>query len=255
MKYTLTKMGSLLAKVSFGIVFSTLLFAQPLLAQEEDSKFSMNVSLNSDIFFGYYPFFAGSYELSDKLDFTFYGILWSGGTGGGWGNWTEFGIGVALPVAEGITVSPQIGLLNGSLTSGLGTPTLGEGFVPNLTITTGLEKFQSEIYLGYYVGLDKGNDNTNNYLHYWINGGYIVNGFFSAGVHFEQLRFMGGNNYPDDAAYTYYATVGPYVQFADPNGGAFARFTTGFDLRSDEEVTKSAWEQDNFFKLTVGWGF
>ena len=37
-------------------------FIQDAKAQEED-KFSMDVTLNSDIFFGFYPFFAGSYSI------------------------------------------------------------------------------------------------------------------------------------------------------------------------------------------------
>jgi hypothetical protein len=223
----------------------------PLAQAQEEEKFSMNVSLNSDIFFGFYPFFAGSYKLNDKMAFTFYGIQWSGGTGAGWGNWTEFGVGVSLPVGP-LTVNPQIGILNGSLTSGLGTPRMGEGFVPNLTVTLNQDKVFGELYSGYYIGLDKGNPNTNNYLHYWLTGGYKINSFVSAGLHFEQLRFMGGNNYPDDAAYNYYVTAGPFIQFSDPAGKSFVRFTGGADLRSDEEVVKSNWKQPNFFKLALG---
>ena len=73
-------------------ILLVVLFAQAAFAQqEEESKFGMSVSLNSDAFFGFYPFFAGSYKAGDNVDFTFYGILWSGGTGENWGNWTEFG--------------------------------------------------------------------------------------------------------------------------------------------------------------------
>lgn len=242
-----------------GLLLCAMLLAPTatLRAQEvvDESKFGMTVTLNSDIFFGFYPFFSGSYKLNDKLDFTFYGILWSGGTGAAWGNWTEFGAGVSLPLGESITFSPQIGLLNGSLTSGLGTPVLGEGIVPNVTFILGNDKFEGELYAGYYMGFDKGNTNTNTYLHYWLNGGYKVSKFFSLGLHLEHLRFMGGANYAEDSAYDYYLSVGPYVQFSNPGGPGFARFTSGFDLRSDEQVTKSGWEQPSFFKLTVGYSF
>lgn len=246
----------------------TLLLAVLMLAvnpqqakAQEESRFSMDVTLNSDIFFGFYPFFAGSYSLSDNTAFTFYGILWSGGNngagigGGPWGNWTEFGVGMDFTVAEGININPQIGLLNGSLTSGLGTPVLGEGIVPNLTI--GLDKAftEGEIYVGYYAGFDHGNPSTNNYLHYWANYGFKISPFFSAGLHLEQLRFTGGINQPEGSAYDFYVALGPYVQFADPNGGAFARFTSGADLRSDDMIAKSGWTQPSFFKLTVGYSF
>lgn len=252
MKNRFTKMA---ARGFSLIALCFMLVLSPAYAQEE-SKFNMDVTLNSDIFFGFYPFFAGSYRLSDKTAFTFYGILWSGGAAGGsWGNWTEFGVGMNFDVADGININPQIGLLSGSLTSGLGTPVLGEGIVPNLTIGLDKAKTEGEFYAGYYAGFDHGNPSTNNYLHYWINGGYKFSPFFSAGLHLEQLRYTGGNNAPEDSAFDFYLALGPYVQFADPNGGAFARFTSGADLRSDAQLTKSGYRQPSFFKLTVGYSF
>jgi hypothetical protein len=241
-----------------GLIFSVgLLKAQDTpsvtTTESDDSKFSITTTLNSDIFFGFYPFVSGSYAFNEKSALSFYGILWSGGTGAAWGNWTEFGIGYKYTAAEGITITPQVGLLNGSLTSGLGTPVLAEGVVPNLTIGFNREKFEGEIYSGYYIGLDHGNPNTNTYLHYWLNGGYKANSLFSLGLHYEHLRFMGGTGYPSDAAYDYYMSFGPYVQFAGKN--SFMRFTSGFDLRSDAEVTKSGYSQPSFFKLTVGHSF
>jgi hypothetical protein len=247
------------AVATLGLV--SVLAASPVLAQEESSeedKFNMKVTLNSDIFFGFYPFFGGSYKLSDKLDFTFYGILWSGGTGASWGNWTEFGVGVGLPVGDALYINPQIGLLNGSLTSGLGTPVLGEGLVPNLTVGLNKNKLEGELYAGYYLGLKHTAPQTNNYLHYWLNGGYKIASFVSAGLHLEQLRFMGGME-PEGVtareAVDLYFSVGPYVQFSDPKGKSFARFTTGWDLRSEEQVTKSENTQPSFFKLTAGYNF
>ncbi len=235
-----------------------LLCSNAAYAQEEkeENPFSLDVSLNSDIFFGFYPFFAGSYSFSEKTAFTFYGILWSGGTGGAWGNWTEFGVGVNFTPVEGLDINPQIGLLNGSLTSGLGTPALAEGFVPNLTVGLDLDNIEGELYGGFYTGIDHGNPTTNNYLHYWINGGYkFGNGFVSAGLHFEQLRFTGGKGHGSDAAYDYYVALGPYLQFANPKGGAYARFTGGFDLRSDAQIAKSGWDQPSYYKLSVGYSF
>ncbi len=227
-------------------------------AQEEESKFSMNVTLNSDIFFGFYPFVAGSYAISDKVDFTFYGVLWSGGTGGaseGWGNWTEFGAGVNFKVTESFNINPQIGLLNGSLTSGgtgSGVPVLGEGWVPNITMGLNNDFIQGEFYLGYYMGIDHGQGFTNEFLHYWLNAGYKIAPFFSAGLHFEQLDFSGGKN-NEGNGYAIYQALGPYVQFSDPGGSGFARFSSGVDLRP--EISTARFEQPTFYKLTVGFGF
>jgi hypothetical protein len=234
------------------------LMQTPANAQEEkkeEKKLDLTVTLNSDVFFGFYPFFTGAYPINDKLNFTFYGILWSGGTGQAWGNWTEVGAGVGFNLGESVYVSPQIGLLNGSLTSGLGTPVLGEGVVPNLTIALDNSKSLGEFYLGYYHGINHGNPNTNNYLHYWLNYGYKINSFLSTGLHYEHLRFTGGMNYADDAAYDYYQAVGPFVQFSDPNGGSFVRFSGGADLRSEEQIAKSNHKQHTFYKLTVGFKF
>lgn len=218
-------------------------------------KLDMSITLNIDIFFGFYPFFSGSYALNDKTDFTFYGIHWGGGTGAGWGNWTEFGMGIGIEASNYVYINPQVGLLNGSLTSGLGTPVLAEGIVPNITVGLGDDKTEGEIYAGYYLGLDHGNPNTNNYLHYWVNYGYKFSKIVSAGLHYEHLRFTGGQGYASDAAYDYYQSVGPYLQFSKPDGSAFTRFSTGADLRSDKQIEKSGWSQPSFFKLSVGFDF
>ena len=224
-------------------------------AQDEEDKFDMSVSLNSDIFFGFYPFFAGSYG-DGPVDFTFYGILWSGGAAGGsWGNWTEFGVGLGFAAGDALYINPQVGILNGGLTSGLGTPVLFEGIVPNLTVGLDTDNLEGELYAGLYQGFDHGNASTNNYLHYWLNLGYKLSPFFSLGLHFEQLDYTGGNNVESGSGYSFYQSLGPYIQFADPKGGAWARFTTGGDLRSDDAVAESGFEQPSFFKVAVGYSF
>lgn len=227
-------------------------------AQTDEKKgMSLNVSLNSDVFFGFYPAFSGSYPVSDKVDFTAYGILWSGGVGEGWGNWTEFGVGANIKPAAGLSINPQLGLLSGGLLSaGLAAnPVLGDGIVPNLTVREITDKFEAELYAGYYHGFRHGNVNTNNYLHWWINGGYRFTSLLSFGVHFEHLRFTGGEGRPSDAAVDLFQALGPYVQFTDPRGKGFARFSAGGDLRPDAERTRSGNNLSSFFKLTVGYAF
>jgi len=233
-----------------------LILSVSVFAQEEEDKFDMSVSLNSDIFFGFYPFFAGSYG-SGPVDFTFYGILWSGGDSrpaGNFGNWTEFGLGLGFEAGDALYINPQLGFLNGTLTSGAPAPVLFEGLVPNLTVGLDTDALEGEFYFGYYAGLDHGAP-TANFIHYWINAGYKLSPFLSLGLHFEQLDYAGGNEAGDDAGYSFYQSVGPYIQLSDPKGGAFARFTTGGDLRSDEAVAKSGWQQSSFYKLAVGYSF
>ncbi|MDC1067586.1 hypothetical protein OAQ99_00350 [Candidatus Kapabacteria bacterium] len=249
-----------IARATFKVCLTTLivllLSSQSLHSEEKvnDDKFDLNLTLNSDAFFGFYPFFAGSYELNDNIDFTFYGILWSGGTGENWGNWTEFGAGIGFNITESIYVNPQIGILNGSLTSGLGNTVLGEGIVPNLTVLVENGRTEGEIYAGYYYGFDHGNPVTNNYLHWWLSGGYDLGKIISIGAHFEHLRFTGGQNQPSNSAYDYYMAVGPYIKISSPNGGSFVKFIAASDLRPDDEIAKSGLNQPSFFKLIVGFG-
>jgi hypothetical protein len=239
--FTLLLKGSaLLAILLFGF--------NPAKAQD-DSKFSFDVTLNSDQFFGFYPFFSGAYSVSDNLDFTFYGILWSGGTGGGWGNWTEFGVGVGFEAAEGLSISPQIGVLGGNLlSSGVAGPAIfGDGIVPNLTIGLDKAKTEGEFYLGFYAPLRDeapANGTTLSYLHYWANFGIKASEFFSIGAHFEHLVNTGGSNVAESS--DVYQWLGPYVQFSKPGGGPFARFSFGTDLVEGN---------DSFFKLTTGFSF
>lgn len=227
----------------------------PSFAQEADDKFSMSVTLNSDQFFGFYPFFSGAYSVNKKVDFTFYGILWSGGTGGnqgsggGWGNWTEFGVGLGFEPAEGISVSPQIGITGGNLlSSGTAGPSIfGDGIVPNLTIGLDKAKTEGEIYLGFYAPLRNEapvGGTTLSYLHYWANFGIKATDFLSIGAHYEHLINTGGSEVT--ASTDVYQWLGPYIQFRKPTGGAFARLSFGTDLVAGN---------DSFFKVTTGFSF
>lgn len=225
-------------------------------AQAQDNL-SMNVSLNSDSFFGFYPFFAGTYEGS-SVDFTFYGILWSGGTGGAWGNWTEFGVGVGIP-AGNFYINPQIGVLGGNLGSGNASSVVGESIVPSLTIQLDSDAMEGELYAGYYLGMDHGSaEAKSNFLHYWLNTGYKISPFISAGLHFEHLRFEAGDEpegTPPGAErknFNFYMVAGPYVQFSGKN--FFTRFTVCEDFRSDFDVDNGG-ELSNFYKLSIGYSF
>lgn len=238
------------------LAVSLCLFVTSVQAQD-DSKFSFDMSLNSDQFFGFYPFFSGGYSLTDQLDFTVYGILWSGGTGGAWGNWTEFGVGVNFAPIEGLDISPAVGILGGNLLSSgtAGGAVLGDGIVPNVTIGLDQSKVEGEIYAGLYLpardetveimdettGEPVGRTTTLSYLHYWGNLGYKATSFFSFGAHFEHLINTGGSEVAESA--DVYQWIGPYVQFS--SNTAFARFSAGGDLLEGN---------DSFFKLTVGFG-
>lgn len=210
-------------------------------AQQED-RFSMNVTLNSDQFFGFYPFFSGGYSLSERMDLTFYGILWSGGTGAGWGNWTEFGMGLSFQASEAISITPQVGVLGGSLLSSGGEAggVLGDGLVPNLTVALGTDQLEGELYFGYYAPLRE-EGSTLAFTHYWLNAGYKALPFLSFGGHWEHLILSGGSDVEESS--DVYQWLGPYLQLSNPNGSSWARFSFGTDVME---------ENDSFYKLTVG---
>lgn len=221
-------------------------------AQNEttDKSVKLNVSLNSDQFFGFYPFIQGIKPVNDKLNFTFYGILWSGGTGAAWGNWTEFGLGVNFMPVEGLSVTPQLGFLGGSLLSSGATQgaVMGDGIVPNITMTMDKNTFIGEFYGGLYLPLRDETatptQTTLSYIHYWVNGGLKASDFAQFGLHYEHLINSGGSNV--DESTDVYQWFGPFIQFTDPAGKHFTRFSFGTDLVEGN---------DSFFKLTTGFSF
>jgi len=238
---------SAFSKAVVALTMILLLAASPAFSQTDD-KFDFTVTLNSDQFFGFYPYFTGSYSLTETSAFTFYGILWSGGTGDDWGNWTEFGVGMDFTVADGVNINPSIGILGGNLLSSAtaGPAVFGEGIVPNIVVGLDKKLVEGEFYMGYYTPVrDEAplNGSTNAYLHYWANFGIKASSFFSLGAHYEQLDLAGGSAVDPSVVYQW---LGPYVQFSDPNGKAFVRFSGGADLVEG---------RDSFFKLTTGFNF
>lgn len=247
MKKTFTKIT--LATCIACMCYFTTAFAQVSAQESDNDRFSMEVQLISDQFWGFYPYFSGAYSLNNKLDFTFYGIMWSAGEGQAWGNWTEFGVGVGFEAAKGIYVSPQIGILGGSLLSkgADGVGILGDGIVPNLTVNLKKTKTEGEAAIWYYVPLrDEAplGGTTLAYLHYMAYYGYKVSDFFSLGAHYEHLINTGGSNV--EAPATELQWLGAYIQFKKPTGGPFVRFTFGKDLYEGNE---------SFYRLATGFSF
>ena len=219
---------------------------------------SFTVTLNQDSFFGFYSTFNGLIPVSENVDFSFYGILWTTdafGTGLGSDLWTEFGVGAAI-YSGNFVIKPQVGITNGALLSGgvvnnAGNPTgtggnFADGIVPSLTINYIDDTFEAEYYGGYYAALRNRNENAAlDFLHTWINAGYRFSDKISAGAHYELLSNT-RNTFPAGATARVYQWVGPYVQFKTSNG-FFARFTAGADIESGND--------GDFYKLTAGFTF
>ncbi|MEM9987363.1 MAG: DUF6733 family protein [Bacteroidota bacterium] len=247
------------------LLLALLMMASHLYGQEE-SKGSFTVSINQDVFFGFYPAVFGSYELGDNLNLSYYGIFWttpSFGSGGGSGLWTEFGAGVSFDAGP-LTIAPQVGVLSGKLLSNGANGIFFDGLVPNLTIDLNDDLFEGQIYAGYYASIMPGEvDNgsgemvdvssTNDFLHYWANFGIAPAEVISFGLHLEHLYFSPSNIIEADftpdtepAAANLYQWFGPYVQLNHPDGHGL-RFLAGPQLVEGGG--------GSFYKLTASFGF
>lgn len=240
-------LGASLLLICFLCLGTSAGFAQQ--KTHEEDRFTLDVTLFSDQFWGFYPYFSGAYKLNDTFDLTFYGIMWAGGEGAAWGNWTEFGVGIGFQAAEGVYISPQLGILGGSLLSkgADGAGILGDGIVPNVTLTLKKARTEGEAAVWYYAPLRNEaplGGTTLSYLHYLANYGYKATDFFSFGAHYEHLINTGGSAIA--SASTELQWLGAYVQFKDPKGGAFVRFTFGTDLYVGNE---------SFYRLATGFRF
>jgi hypothetical protein len=219
--------------------------AQGALAQDDD-RLSASVSYNTDAFFGPNPFAGLAYDTGKGYDLTFYGIAWGAGTGGEWGNWTEFGFGVGFEAMGGdLYVNPQLGFTNGNLVSSgtAGDGIVGDAIVPNLTLVYDTEGWEGNLYAGWYGELqDEAPEGgtTLEYLHYWVNGGKKFADYFSIGVHFEELSLEGGSNVSSQDGYQW---LGPYFQVA--NDTFSLRFSFGTDLTNDDD----SFSTSDFYKL------
>lgn len=223
--------------------------ATAVMAQDD---LSFNLSLNHDAFFGTNPFMGATYSMDNGYDLTAYGIQWGAGTGSAWGQWTEAGIGIGFEAFDGaLYINPQLGFTFGNLLSSGAAEDgiIGDGIVPNLTMTYGTDEFEGQFYFGFYDDL---NDNTrpggttNEYVHYWANFGRKFAGYFSAGLHFEELYLNGGSNVGDMDGYQW---IGPYVQVSKDNVGM--RLSFGDDLTDDAD----SFSTNDFYKLQFFFNF
>jgi len=230
-------------------------------APSGEQRASYRISLNQDVFFGFYPTLAANYKANDRLDWTVYSIIWttpSFGTGGGSGLWTEFGSGVNIKTLDGkLTFTPQLGFLNGKLLSNGSFPMALEGIVPNITSNLSTTRAEGEFYLGRYTATRRGKTRTgagvlaavpiqNNFLHYWVNGGARLSRLLSAGLHYEQLDSSpDGTGAPPSAGV--YKWFGPYVQANF--GNLSVRITAGPDVMSRAPGDGN----QSFYKLSASW--
>lgn len=250
--------GTASAAANGDVVVSAAAAAAAAQGENGGRSDSFAVTLNQDAFFGFYPAFNGLIPVSDNVDFSFYGIIWTTdafGTDLGSDLWTEFGAGVAI-YSGNLVIKPQIGITNGALLSGGARDPAGnasgtggnfaDGIVPSLTMNYSDDTFEAEFYGGYYAALRNRNDDAAlDFLHTWVNAGYKFSDSVSAGAHYELLSNT-RNTFPGGSTAVAYQWLGPYVQFSTDNG-FFARFTAGADIEDGND--------GDFYKLTAGFSF
>lgn len=224
--------------------------ATSALAQDDDLSFSF--SLNHDAFFGTNPFLGATYSTDNGYDLTAYGIQWGTGTGSAWGQWTEAGIGIGFEAFDGaLYINPQLGFTFGNLLSSGAAEDgiIGDGIVPNLTMTLDTDRLEGQFYYGFYNDLEDNTQpggTTNEYVHYWANLGTKFGQYFSAGLHFEELYLNGGSNVGELDGYQW---IGPYIQVAKGNAGM--RLSFGDDLTDDA----TSFSTNDFYKLQFFFNF
>jgi hypothetical protein len=231
-----------------------------------DSIVGGSLSFNQDAFFGNYTIANAGIAVNDRVDVTFYSILWhteffsqstlgQGAEVPGTGLWTEFGGGLNFKALDGaFNLNPQIGILNGGLLSGgaaagAGGPLAFEGIVPNTIASFDGTFFESEFYMGYYVATRGDRGRNADFLHWWYNAGIKPWGdmddwksTLSTGIHYENLR----NTIADANLYQW---LGPYFQVALPNNLSM-RFTAGWDVSETPFL-----QSDNFYKVNLAYAF
>ncbi len=226
----------------------------PLKATGGEEAFSGSVTLNQDVFFGFYPILNGSYAINDRFALTFYGLFWTNpaltpsGTGGS-GLWTELGVGVSFALFDKlVTVNPAIGYLNGTLLSGASRPRPFDGIVSQVSFSHAGTYTEGQLYFAYYAATSA--PSNNDFLHWWTTAGLRpfanrdnVTQILSFGVHFEQLYQTKARISSTSNIYTW---LGPYVQVTLPNN-VFLRVNAGWDLQ--DNISGS------FYKASMGFVF
>ncbi|MFT6191048.1 DUF6733 family protein [Polaribacter sp.] len=238
-------------KLSISITFLMVLAVSSFTAQSNDDKVSFGLSLNQDAFFGFNPMMTASYSFTDTDALTFYGIQWgAGSSGASWDQWTEFGIGYNKTIGN-FNINPQLGFTMGSLLSSgaQGRGVIGDGIVPNLTVNYGSDKWEGQVYAGYYAAFANetvAGQSTNNYVHYWANLGYKISPYFSVGAHFEELYLSGGETNGGGSLDRAdgYLWAGPYMQFQ--KNGTGLRFSFGANLADEAD----RFSDNDFYRLT-----
>jgi len=206
-------------------------------SDDEPRKSIFGISLTQENAFGFYPVVYGSFGLSEALDFTFYGAMWTNPSFGqpvttySSDLWLENGFGIGFNAGNNMYINPSLGFTHGKFLSGGEESVMFEGLVPSLAIYLYPGNFDAEIYFSLYQHLrnevtDPVNRATADFLFYWFTPGFWVSDKFSLGVHFEGL-FLKFGDFEYESSYQW---LGPYIKFRVKDKYDF-RFAAGPNLK------------------------
>ena len=212
------------------------------MAQETDSSYTrpstFGITLTMENAFGFYPIIYGSIGLSSKLDFTFYGVMWTNPSFGlpqttfSSDLWLETSFGIGFSMFNGNAyINPSLGFTHGKFLSGGEESVAFEGIVPSLSLYFYPGKLDVEVYFSIYQHLrdevtDPANRSTAGMIFYWLTPGFWVSNSVSFGIQYEGLFLKFG-----DAAFeSSYQWLGPYIKLRIKNKYDF-RFIAGPNLK------------------------
>lgn len=231
------------------LLFCFLACVKTVNAQENASMppETFTITVGHDPAFGFLPGANGSFPLTKKYSFTYYGLFW---TNPGYSNreaatdyWLEAGAGVSWFSKNGQWLwNPSLGLTHGVLLSGAARGVFGDGVVPNVVAFHKNSRFEGEYYAGYYKSLRKEGPVSSDYLLAWAYPGIIVNKHVALGAHVENFRLLRAT---DSDPINIYTWLGAYVKFTVGEKYWF-RFAGGVNLEDNGLMG------GDYYRLSVG---
>lgn len=202
---------------------------------EETSTTSFSLSIAQDPVFGFYPSFYGSFGLSDNMQFTLYGVLYTQdalGYSDGTNLLTEIGCGLNFSMLEGaLNINPQLGIGNGNYQSGGGRPVVADNIVPSIGVYYTKESFSAALNFIYWKGFRKEAKEQPyiDMMQILFQPSINISKNVAIGIYFDNLMLKAETDDDKGKLETYYFWLGPSFKF-NFNKGVNVVFTGGIDL-------------------------
>lgn len=232
---------------------------QPAIGAEQTAPVtSFTGLLGQDPVFGFYPTIFGTANISQGVDFAFYGTFYTAdglGSDLGVNLFTEFGVGATFSLADGaLLLTPTVGITNGVLLSGASRPVVGDGIVPALAVAwTASESFSATLGGIYWKSLRSEGPRTQDYVEWYLVPLWKVGRVVSIGFRHEVLWNTVRSGGTSTTTTTYH-WLGPALRF-----NASATTVLGFDCGVDlvdymNDMPADSRRIRDFYKMTASFG-